>query len=283
MDWSKAKNILIMAFIVTNIFLAYALFSIDQDNQALKVDDEFISEVKGILKSENIKIDSNIPNEIPSLPTVSLEYENYEVTDMADKLLGDYSEEYIVGIKKYISDTKMLEFFNNNKKIIYRDIELRDSLNKTKISKDQALELSKSFLTSIGFDLSDAKISFYSEDDLVHKFEYSKAIDGVPIEETNMKIEVSSEGVIVFERYWMKNAKKEDRVLSASSAPKALLRLLTRERYYGKTIVDIQICYYFDTDRYIENVGFKESTGGVAIPTWRFVFSDGEKAFLEEN
>lgn len=283
MDWSKAKNILIMAFIVTNIILAYALFNIDSDDEAIKVDDEFISEVKSILESENIKIDAKIPNQSPSLSTVSVEYESYEVRDTAKKFLGDFREEYMVGIKKYVSGEKMVEFFDGNKRIVYRDFGLRQSGQKTRISRQEALETVKNFLSKTGFDLNDAKLSFYKEEDLIHEFEYSKVIGDIPLEETSMKIEVSSGGVLVFERYWMKNAKNEDRILSASSAPKALLRLLTREQYYGKTIVDIGICYYFDTDRYIKSVGVKENTGGVAVPTWRFVFSDGEKAFLEEN
>lgn len=283
MDWSKAKNILIMAFIVTNIFLAYELFNMDKQEEKTLVEDEVIGEVKALLMNEDIKVASKIPSDVPSLSSVSLEYESYDVDSMSEKILGNFNEEYIVGVKKYTNGEKLVEFFNNNKKIVYRDMALKSSLEKRPISKQDALDYAITFLGNIGLSLDDAKLSFYDEDELVHTFEYSKAVGDIPLEETCMRFEVSSEGVVMFERYWMKNVKEENRIITATSAPKALLRLLTREEYYGKTIVDIGICYYFDTDRYIESAGFKESTGGVAVPTWRFIFSDGEKVFLEEN
>ena len=98
-----------------------------------------------------------------------------------------------------------------------------------------------------------------------------------------MTLEISSGGVISFERYWIHNIEKGSEAIVISSAPKALLRLLNREEHYGKTIKQIDVCYYFNMKQYKEGISFNDSTGGVASPTWRFVFEDGEKIFLEEN
>lgn len=74
MDWSKAKTILIIAFIVTNIVLGYALFNSQRiDEPTLKED--FITDVAKLLKEKDITLNTAIPKEIPSLGIMTVEYE----------------------------------------------------------------------------------------------------------------------------------------------------------------------------------------------------------------
>ncbi len=283
MDWSKSKNILIIAFIITNLFLAYVLFMTEKDKYEIVVEDQLVIDVVKLLEKENIKIDTEIPRTSPNIPIISLEYEVYEPKKIVEKFLGNYKEEYIKEEKIYTNQQKNVAFEDNNKRIIYTDESLQNKSDNKKISKKEALEKSEEFIVSHGFSLKDASLSFYSQKDEIHKIEYIKIINGIITEETNMQLEVSSEGVISFERYWVKGIKRGTVSMVASSAPKALLRLLTREEYYGKTIKQIDICYYFNADKYKKNIEFNNSTGGLATPAWRFIFEDGDKAFLEES
>lgn len=282
MDWSKAKNILIISFIFTNIFIAYVLFSVNKDQEKVEIQDEFIEDVVALLAKESIKIDTEVPKEIPSLPIVSVEYEVYDTKKILERFLGSYTEEFVDGIITYRNDKKTVQFERNNKKIIYRDENLSNQDIKNAITKEEAIKKSEDFVITNGFDFKNTKLGFVTEQDGVYKLFYNNVVDDITVEQTNMTLEISSEGIISFERYWIYKAEKEVQVLKPTSAPKALLRLLARDEYHGKTIKKIEICYYFNMDDYRDDE-LGDSKGGVAVPTWKFVFQDGEKVFLEEN
>lgn len=282
MDWSKAKSILIIAFIVTNIFLAYMLFTMKQDESEIVIEDKFVEEVIKLLDKKDISIDTKIPKSIPKLPAISLEYEVYKPEEILPRFLGSY-QDMAIGAKMYTNGEKIVKFERNDKKLVYENNALIDDGNIKEISKNQALKMSEEFISNHGFDLRDIKLESYFENDNIHRLVYNKKIDDMIIEETYMTIELSSSGIISFERYWTKNIKRGSQNLVVSSAPKSLLRLLTREEHYGKTIKQIDLCYYFNVDEYKRSISLSDSTGGVASPTWRFIFEDGEKVFLDEN
>lgn len=283
MDWSKAKNILIIAFILTNIFLAYVLFTIDKGRETISIQDEFIEDVVGLLEKQAIRVDAEVPKNIPSLPTISVEYEAYDIPKVLGEFLGSYTGEMINGKKTYVNGKRNVYFGKNDKKISYRNENIERDSSETLLTKDEAIKKSEDFIISHGFKLDDARLNYIVEKEGAYELEYNKLMGDIVIEETHMKIEISSKGLIAFERYWIQNIEEENRMLSPTSAPKALLRLLARDEYYGKTIKKIDLCYYFNVDAYKENVPLDDSTGGIAVPTWRFVFEDGEKVFLEEN
>lgn len=283
MDWSKAKNILIMAFIVTNLFLAYVLFLTDKEDDEVTVKDELIVDVVNLLEKEGIKVDTEIPTLVPKLPVISLEYEIYNPVEIIPRFLKNYKEEQMENETVYTDGDKSLRFKENNKKIVYENKDLRNNKETSKISLERATEISRNFMSEHGFDLKDVGLISHTEQGDIYKLEYRKVIEDIVVEETKMTIEVSSKGVILFERRWTEDVKRGRENLLTSSAPKALLRLLTREEYYGRTIKEIDIRYYFNVDEYKKSISFKDSTGGVATPTWRFIFEDGEELYLEED
>jgi len=81
MDWSKAKSVLIIAFVITNIFLLHA---ISENNNVYDsyhiVEDHFANDVKSRLLEKGIKIDVDIPQNIQSLPLLNIEYEKRRKT-----------------------------------------------------------------------------------------------------------------------------------------------------------------------------------------------------------
>ena len=282
MDWSKAKNILIVAFIFTNIFLTYVLFSVNQDQEKVEVEDQFIEDVVALLAKKSIKVETDIPKKIPSLPIVSVEYEVYDVQKVLKNFLGSYKEELENGTKLYRDGKRTVKFQTNNKRLIYEDEGLLKQEIIGEISEEEAINKAEEFIISHGFDLNNTKLSFVLLEDGRYKLFYNKEMDGVSVEQTNMVIELSSQGIMRFERYWINKVGREKQILKPTSAPKALLRLLARDEYHGKTIKKIEICYYFNIDDY-KDKDLKDSKGGLAVPTWKFVFQDGEKVFLEEN
>lgn len=283
MDWSKAKNILIISFILTNIFLAYVLYSVNQDEEKIEIQDEFIEDVIELLAQKSIKIDTEVPKEIPSLNIASIEYEVYDAVKIAKKFLHNYTEELIGDKKVYRNGKKTIKFQDNNKRLIYKDESLLNNERKNDLTKENAIKTAEEFINTHEFDLKNTELSLVLEQNGIYKLFYNKVLGDVAVEQSDMVIEVSSNGVISFERYWIKNIEKQNQILKLTSAPKALLRLLARDEYSGNTIKKIEICYYFNIDDYKEDANLKDSKGGLAVPTWKIVFQDGEKVFLEEN
>ena len=77
LNWSKAKSILIIAFILTNVFLAANLLS-EENKELSTVKDSFVEDVLEILGRKNISVDAEIPDELPSLNMLNVKY---EITD----------------------------------------------------------------------------------------------------------------------------------------------------------------------------------------------------------
>ncbi|WP_427340521.1 two-component system regulatory protein YycI [Caloranaerobacter sp. DY30410] len=278
MDWSKAINILIIAFLITNLILVYVLIDNKRDESTyLTVKEEFIREVKNLLLQKGIKIDADIPKTIPSLPLLTIEYEIQDPEKLAEKLLGDYSKEVVNGELLYKNGSKTLEIIDN-KKIIYKNdssIEIYDELN-----KDIAVSIAENFIKNNDFAQNDYELTDYSFDGNRHILRYTKKNKDILLEKSYMIFEIDNTGIKRFERLWFNFVKKSERKITISAAPEALLRLLTMEDVYGKTIVEISLCYYFDPIKHGAG-DWKKTLKGQAGPAWRVKFSDGTLVFID--
>ena len=82
MDWNKSNSILIIAFIVLNIFLLLATFSnVFSDNSNTVIIGDFKENVESILKNKNINIKCEIPKDIYLLPVLETEYDMIEINN----------------------------------------------------------------------------------------------------------------------------------------------------------------------------------------------------------
>ncbi|MFA5522992.1 MAG: hypothetical protein WDA24_01420 [Tissierellales bacterium] len=282
MDWSKAKNILIIAFIITNIFLAHVLINSRNTNTALVADD-FIEDVKGFLIEKNIDLAIEIPREIPSMPLFRIKYEIYNNQDIATRFLGaNYSSETISGnpYSFYISGNESVIVKHGNE-IMYENSSTI-SIHKN-LTPSKAEDLAEKFIKDKGFSSEDYKLSFVDHKDGYYFIEYTKVIDKFYFEKSFMRFTISSAGINRFERFWIESAELDDSTVTIMSAPRSLLKLLVMEEAYGKTIEEISICYYLDPEKHMGTSDSSNAIGGKATPAWRIMFNDGTKIFLEDN
>ncbi len=280
MDWSKAKSILIISFIITNLILAYVLISGDKYEETT-IKDSFIEDVIQLLDKKDIKLGLSIPREIPSLVSLTVEYENidsYRVNEDFFKGLGsieskgtgiteiNYGEESIL-----IRNRKTLLYQNKNTQIKYNNMD-----------KELAIDLALSFIKEKGIDTSDMKLSKVIEEENLFKIEYTKVYEGRYIERANTLIEVDQRGIFSLERMWLNVVEVGEKPRYISTAPKSILSLLTMEEAYGKTIEDISLTYYFDPEKqeFVNNP--TDAKRGNTVPGWRVVFSDGTKFILDD-
>lgn len=89
MDWSKAKNILIIALLATNIFLLVTYMT-NNENESSITDHEVLFSV---LEGENVFFDTEMPKRIDRLPAITLTYR--DCSDIIGEKLK--SEEYVLG------------------------------------------------------------------------------------------------------------------------------------------------------------------------------------------
>lgn len=82
MDWSKAKNILIIALIATNIFLLITYFAEKETDNSIMNQDALLT----VLEGKNIFINTKIPDKYEKMPAITIEY-NHDKNELIDKIL----------------------------------------------------------------------------------------------------------------------------------------------------------------------------------------------------
>lgn len=279
MDWSKAKSILIFAFIITNIILVSVLLS-SEKNKEPTIKKEFIEEATKLLENKDILIDTEIPKEKPSLNTLMVKYEIIDTENIneiffSNKALVEKSEDGIIKIVKdhesiYIENNKLLKYENKIKENKYN-----------LISKELAEEVALKFLQEKEYDTNDIKLSYIEEKDAIYYLSFSKIHNNRYLETAYIDVAVDSRGVIELESLLLETESEGETLIEINTAPKAILSLLSKEKAYGKTIIDIALCYYFDPEDHEHVQNPQEAKKGKTIPAWRVLFSDGSKIIID--
>lgn len=280
MDWSKAKTILIIAFIVTNLLLIYMLFENKQIVEPT-ISDDFIEEVVKLLDTKDISLKCEIPRELPSLTIMSVEYEKNNAADVNKYFFNDTC----VGVSK---DEEIVEFKKNNeivniineKHLIYKSNSSTEEYNE--ISEEVAIQIAKDFLKEKGYSEDDMKLTSKHREKDNYYLEYTKIYNGIYLENTYTKFLIGKCGVKEFERLWLNPKELGENEIYISTAPKAILALLNMDSKYGRTIEDISLCYYFDPLVHKDVGDFKNTREGKAIPAWRVQFDDDSVVILDE-
>lgn len=279
MDWSKAKTILIVAFIITNILLVVVLLSNNKQTEST-TKQGFVEDVTRLLKNKDIFIDTEISKEIPSLNTLDVEYEMIDISQINNNFFKgngvmEAKSESTVEISKnneYISIT--------NKKIL--SYENRTQLDKYKnLTKQKAEDIALEFLKDKKYDISDMKLSYIKEENDNYNLEFSKLYNERYLETAYVNIMVDSRGVKNLDRIWLNIRSEGENSIYINTAPKAILSLLSMEESYGRTISDISLCYYFDPEKHEYIKDPKNARKGRTIPAWRVLFDDGYKIIID--
>ena len=279
MDWSKAKTILIISFIVVNILLVLALINTNEDIEAY-VSENFVEDSIRLLSNKDISVSTEIPREIPSLPSLIVEYETFNTSEVNERFFDGNGKISIKddGFIEIQNDDEKLTVLNS-KLLIYESNKTDDS--KALYSNDDAIEIATNYLSDLEYDTSDMKLSHIKQADSRYYLEFSKIYNDKYLESSFTNIQLDDTGVRKFERQWLNVIEVGDTPIFISSAPKSILGLLSMNQVYGKTVKDISLSYYFEPEKhdYIQNP--LEAKQGKTIPAWRIQFEDGYKVFID--
>lgn len=279
MDWSKAKTILIVAFIITNSILGFVLFkNINARDRTLS--SEFMEEVKARLVEKNIKLNTEIPKEVPGLNTLVVEYEVIDIDRVNRNYFGNegklsigdknsivltYGDEKVV-----IRNQKILNYENYKEEILYEDLD-----------EERVIAIAEKFLNNRNVSMEDKEINRPVLIDDQYHVKISKVYNDRLIEKAYINMVIDKTGVRSLEKLWLEVTGEGEAEVYINSAGKALLDLVGREEAYNRSIDRIELIYYFDPEEheYIKNP--KMAKKGRTIPAWIVYFSDGGTIILD--
>ncbi|PAB60168.1 two-component system regulatory protein YycI [Anaeromicrobium sediminis] len=263
MDWSKAKNILIIAFIITNVFLIY---NIQKDmygrDNVLIVDDKIINDTKGILKEKDISVDVDVPKIVIEMEPLDVEYETYDKSKLKEKLVG---ESGVLSIE-------------NNKLLKYKRSFSEENYF---LDRETALKTAEEFVRKIGFENRDQEVWHVLAYNNRYEILYKQIYKEMFLENSYMKVIVSTNGVEEFERIWLKPILKDKSKREIMPATKALLKVMDDLEEVPKPVIikDISLGYWFDPAQ-ISFANAENIKSGTALPAWRIVLDNKEVKFI---
>jgi len=278
MDWSKAKTILIVAFLITNILLgSIIVYKNKKITPSLR--DDFIEEVKDDLLEKDIQIACEIPKTEEGLVPLTVRYESLDKDLINDKLYKGQ------GLVEEREDEVLIEGLSS--RVVIKKGKIFKYINKSKVVKYEefnenvAREIGEDFIDLMDFRRDDMEISYITRLGDQYRISYSKKYEGTYVEKAYIDLYISNMGIESCERVWLDLKLKGDAEIYTSTAPKAILNLVNMEEAYGREIVDISLCYYFDPNQhdYIETL--ENAKEGKTVPAWRILFKDGDRLMID--
>ncbi|MCT4508231.1 MAG: two-component system regulatory protein YycI [Tepidibacter sp.] len=238
MDWSKAKTILIIAFILTNIVLGYNLYiNVFRDDNENIFSESSIDNLNKLLSTKNISINTQIPKDTPTISALSIKYEDLSKSDLDSIFKGNGS---------YKVDDKII-IYNGKSDINSLDIK-------------ECTSFTKRFLKKYKFNDDNYLKSTIKKPDHIEIIYTGKYKDYF-LEESYMKFVFYENKDFLFERIWLvpiEEKKQKKRVMTSVEAIMSAYSHIPQD----SVINEIKLGYYFESN----NMDIEQGDIG---PVWR--------------
>jgi regulatory protein YycI of two-component signal transduction system YycFG len=271
MDWNKISTILITAFIILNVFLFVSSKDMLNTGYGPADDKEFVQEVANLLMGQNIRINTQIPDETYVLPVLETEY---EIINIDSNLLENFLNERIQPVDdvyKYTNSKGESLEIKDGKKLV---LTLRSKVNDKLVKEDIKEEIDE-FLKQKNID-DDGYVESYVhiwEDEALYM--YTLSYNDYPLDNSYMYFFVDNEGIYKFEMQRISTVSEITEKIRTINAIEALPRILTYPGIKNKGITKIEMTYYSVEDENWHNIERINSD-----PTWKVIFSDGTQVHL---
>lgn len=273
MNWSGAKNWLIVLFLGINIFLVFTLIKIN--TQSSVIDRQTIEDTAQILQKSNITVSADtIPDSLPKLGAIDVYNSVSDTDELAKKILGEsygkLSEHtYILGSKRLGFDGDMIYFANENPS---ESIEIKD------------ISGAQSYVTKLfreyGFNM-DGAITSGDVSNGIYNVYVTQKIDRYALIDSYFNVKLNENGIHSFEGSWFSPSGGQGMFSSDSARARSIITVLfefardgVRENAGSNEIVHIDLGYITgDKQTY-----HKHST---AMPMWHIRTSDGKEYYYD--
>lgn len=244
MDWSRAKTILIAAFLLLDLFLGYQVYATrTQQWTEMEMIRKGAGNIEILLDERNIKLDVEIPEDTPQMQYVHVEYLSLAVLK-SQPLPSDQ--------QMMFSDSLILARFA-------QPIPLKESQN--------AAELLRELRNRVMYADQYQPDAYYTKRGI---FRYWQQYEGLPIFVAPLELHVQQESIIGYRQSYLRIRNHGDgrQVISAYTALRSLLEKQLVQN--GETIEDVTLGYFgheYDADVQ------------VLAPIWRIIH-DGKTDYV---
>ncbi|MEL7654860.1 MAG: two-component system regulatory protein YycI [Bacillota bacterium] len=210
MDWTKAKTILIVALIATNLVLIATYFI--QNNDFKSNDQEMQDVTIELLERKNIFVETEIPKEHPRMPKLTVQF---------DKM---------------------------NEDIIHEKLANQKSVSENKLTDNKLKEMTAAFIEKCNLMTDNVTFDSIERGQTEIRVTYKNYIDGTAIEESYIICKVTDGKITELKRYWLNPvevSKNEKEVIPAAAA---LIQFMSENKTEDKIYVqNISLVYWLDS------------------------------------
>jgi regulatory protein YycI of two-component signal transduction system YycFG len=273
MDWNKSNTILILAFIILNIFLFVSSYNnIISAGYDVSSDKEFLSRLEEVLKDKNIIINTDLPKDNYILPILDTEYEIINIDkELLNRFLGP-GVEPSDDVTIYANNNGEVLEIVDGKKLHYT---LRQRIPGEAVTNDSLVKYINEFIESKKID-SDGYFESYRHVSSDNPYVvYTKKYSTYSMDNSYMKFYFDKEGIYRFEMQNIISVRETAEKIRTFSAAEALPRLLSYENIRNKEIVHIEMTFYS-----VEDENWKYISGIFSYPVWKVIFNDGTEIHL---
>ncbi|KXO16568.1 two-component system regulatory protein YycI [Peptoniphilus sp. GNH] len=281
MNWSKAKKILIIALVFTNLILF--TFNLKAKSFTDGIDKRsFLKQVEQLLEKDDIKLSCEIPRGKRSLSSLRVEFESID-----SKILNERFFEKEAILSSPSRDTIKLQKKDelltviNKRRLLYEN--LAEGEKGENIKADEAEKLALEFLKKRKYPTDDLRLVQNEIEGRGRRLVFAKIYKNTILEKSFTSFYIEKTGIKTMDRLWLNVLEEGDLRIYLPPASKTILGLLSKKDLQHKTIEKIETCYYFDPEAqgFVEDI--TKALQGKATPAWRVEFSDGEAIILAGN
>lgn len=275
MNWSGAKNWLIVLFLGVNIFLIITL--INNNIASSTVSDDLVQKTVAVLARNQITIDpALIPRDIPKLGTIEVENNILDMSGLADTIFsGNYTYDAASG--QYVSEDSTLTFVGDT--LTYTDPTPDKAF--MNLNEKLACDLVLDTLKLYGFRMDKASAHAYAADGDNYTVLVEQGIDRYQLLDSRFVAKVSANGILSLEGTWFSASENQGYFGGASSKVKPVTSILidfisdaARVQNGSTVVTDIDIGYTTgDKSTYHKSV--------TAMPVWRICTADGHEYYFD--
>jgi regulatory protein YycI of two-component signal transduction system YycFG len=210
MDWTKAKTILIVALIVTNLVLVFTYLN---QNKSFDSNEEEMQKVTiKLLKERNIFLETDIPKEHRKMPKLTVQYDKMDENAVDEQL------------KK------------------------QKGLPAGRQTKDDILAMTREFIEKCNLMTDNVTFDSYKKDGDIVKVSYKNCINDIAIEDSNITCTVQDGKITGFERFWLKPIETSETKKNVITATAALIKFMSGNKNNEKIHVqELSLVYWVDS------------------------------------
>lgn len=290
MDWTKAKTILIIAFLITNVFLVAGLVRENTRQESPVIDETYMTQTLAFLEDQGLVLERELPRNIPSLAPMTVEYVFFPAAETADHFLGDDWE--LAGDNTFQNEVRQLTIINS-KQLILRMIEPENPLQN--MNEETIKTASRTFLEAQqlypeGLNLSQIYVGIVPEyhEEPLHKLVYEQTYEGRFIGESYVHVYLNQQGIVAVEALLLKNPSETEQTSvprTMIDAPEALLRkleemLAENQSQLPVVVSRVEAGYYFPLTS-DPLTSWEAVASGTAVPAWKIVLKEGNTYYQE--